>query len=124
MKLDLIGIYVQNVQRSLEFYRKLGWNIPEVSDGEKHVQITLEHGLQFSWDELEMMKTFDPEAKIASDLVGVFLWSTPSEIDAKYLEMTGAGYVGHLAPQDAMWGQRYAIVKDPDGHKIGLSAAL
>ena len=121
MKLDLIGIYVENVQRSLEFYRKLGWEIPEVSSSEKHVEIMLENGLRFSWDELAMMKTFDPEAKIAADLVGVFLCSNKSEVDAKYLEITSAGYVGHLAPLDAVWGQRYAIIKDPDGHKIGLS---
>jgi uncharacterized glyoxalase superfamily protein PhnB len=124
MKLDLIGIYVENTQRSLEFYRKLGWEIPVVPDSEKHVEIRLENGLRFSWDELAMMKTFDPEAKIAADLVGVFLFEKKSEVDAKYLEITGAGYVGHLPPADAPWGQRYAIVKDPDGHKIGLSASL
>lgn len=124
MKLDLIGIYVENTQRSLEFYRKLGWEIPKVPDSEKHVEIMLENGLRFSWDELAMMRTFDPEAKIAGDLVGVFLCSNPSEVDAKYLEITSAGYVGHLAPLDAIWGQRYAVVKDPDGHKIGLSASL
>jgi uncharacterized glyoxalase superfamily protein PhnB len=124
MKLDLIGIYVQNTGRSLAFYRKLGWQIPEVSDSEKHVEIRLENGLRFSWDELAMMQTFDPEAKIAADLVGVLLFENKNEVDAKYLEITSAGYVGHLAPVDAIWGQRYAIVKDPDGHKIGLSASL
>jgi catechol 2,3-dioxygenase-like lactoylglutathione lyase family enzyme len=124
MKLDLIGIYVEDTQRSLSFYRKLGWEIPAVPDSEKHVEITLQNGLRFSWDELAMMKTFDPEAKIAADLVGVFLFEDKHQVDAKYLEVTNAGYVGHLPPADAPWGQRYAIVKDPDGHKIGLSASL
>ncbi|HWF79810.1 MAG TPA: VOC family protein [Streptosporangiaceae bacterium] len=38
--------------------------------------------------------------------------------------MVGAGYEGHLEPWDARWGQRYAIVKDPDGNAVDLFAAL
>jgi uncharacterized glyoxalase superfamily protein PhnB len=34
--------------------------------------------------------------------------------------MTAAGYVGHLAPIDAFWGARFAIVDDPDGNVVGL----
>jgi catechol 2,3-dioxygenase-like lactoylglutathione lyase family enzyme len=124
MKLDMIGIIVQNTARSLEFYRKLGWEIPEVAPDENHVEITLENGLRFAWDELSMMQSFDPEAKISEQYVGAFLCKSPSEVDAKYLEITSAGYVGHKAPWDAFWGQRYAIIKDPDGHKLDLFAPL
>ena len=42
MKLDMIGIVVENTNRSLEFYRKLGWKIPEVAIDENHVEITLD----------------------------------------------------------------------------------
>ncbi len=28
------------------------------------------------------------------------------------------------APADMLWGQRFAIVCDPDGHRVGLKAAL
>ena len=124
MKLDMIGIIVENTQRSLEFYRKLGWKIPEVAADENHVEITLSNGLRFAWDELAMMQSFDPEAKISEQYVGAFLCSSPAEVDAKYLEITSAGHNGHKAPWDAFWGQRYAIIKDPDGHKIDLFAPL
>ncbi len=124
MKLDMIGIIVQNTARSLEFYRKLGWKIPEVAPDENHVEITLSNGLRFAWDELSMMQSFDPEAKIVEQHVGAFLCDSPSDVDAKYLEITSAGYVGYKAPWDAFWGQRYAIIKDPDGHKLDLFAPL
>ena len=124
MKLDMIGIIVENTQRSLEFYRKLGWEIPEVAPDENHAEITLSNGLRFAWDELAMMQSFDPEAKISEQYVGAFLCASPAEVDAKYLEITSAGYQGHLAPFDAFWGQRYATIKDPDGHKIDLFAPL
>lgn len=35
-----------------------------------------------------------------------------------------AGYRGHKEPWDAFWGQRYAIVNDPDGNHISLFAPL
>jgi hypothetical protein len=30
------------------------------------------------------------------------------------------GFAGHKPPWDAVWGQRYAIVHDPDGNAIDL----
>lgn len=39
-----------------------------------------------------------------------------------YAELTDAGYTGHLKPWDAFWGQRYAVVLDPDGCEVSLFA--
>jgi uncharacterized glyoxalase superfamily protein PhnB len=47
-----------------------------------------------------------------------------TEVDSLYAELTGAGYAGHLEPWDAFWGQRYAVVKDPDGNDVALFARL
>ncbi len=124
MKLDLISIVVQDIRRSLAFYRLLDWEIPEAQQDEKHVEITLENGLRFAWDDLEMMRSFDPSASIQPHTVGAFLCSSPEEVDSQYNTLITAGYHGHKAPWDAFWGQRYAIVHDPDGHGIDLFAAL
>jgi hypothetical protein len=57
----------------------------------------------------------------------------PQEADTKPhvdLELPGGlmlgelGYTQHKEPWDAFWGQRYAIVLDPDGTHVELSAAL
>src|SRR5689334_21195540 len=37
-------------------------------------------------------------------------------------ELVAAGYHSELAPFDAFWGQRYAVVHDPDGNGVDLSA--
>jgi uncharacterized glyoxalase superfamily protein PhnB len=124
MKLDLISIVVQDITRSLAFYRLLGWQIPEVSLDENHVEITLDNGLRFAWDALEMMRSFDPNASIQAHTVGAFLCSSPAEVDSKYTTLIAAGYHGHKAPWDAFWGQRYAMIHDPDGHGIDLFANL
>jgi uncharacterized glyoxalase superfamily protein PhnB len=50
--------------------------------------------------------------------------ATPEHVDAAWAELTGAGYEGHLAPWDAFWGMRYAVVHDPDGTPVDLFARL
>ena len=50
--------------------------------------------------------------------------SRPRDVDAVYADLTGAGYESHKEPWDAFWGQRYAQVRDPDGHVIDLFAPL
>ncbi|CAM5609636.1 VOC domain-containing protein OS=Streptomyces fumanus OX=67302 GN=GCM10018772_40260 PE=4 SV=1 [Streptomyces fumanus] len=45
-------------------------------------------------------------------------------MDALGEELTRAGVHGELKPWDAGWGQRYAVVHDPDGHGVDLFAPL
>ena len=53
-----------------------------------------------------------------------FVCDGPAEVDALYAELTAAGYAGEKPPWDAFWGQRYAVVQDPDGHGVDLFAPL
>jgi catechol 2,3-dioxygenase-like lactoylglutathione lyase family enzyme len=124
MKLDLIGILVTDMQRSLEFYRALGWEIPTVSNDEDHVEIVLENGLRFAWDKLSMIQSYDPTAQMYPHGIGAFLCKNAAEVDKKFLELTALGYQAHSQPWDAFWGQRYAVIKDPDGHTVDLFAPL
>jgi len=39
-------------------------------------------------------------------------------------ELVEAGAKSHLAPWDAFWGMRYAILRDPDGNEVALYASL
>jgi uncharacterized glyoxalase superfamily protein PhnB len=38
--------------------------------------------------------------------------------------MTGADYRGLREPHDAFWGERYAIIEDPDGIAVGLMSPM
>lgn len=60
-----------------------------------------------------------------SQRIGIaFLAESPAEVDALYDELVSLGYEGENAPWDAIWGQRYAVVRDPDGNGIDLFAPL
>jgi uncharacterized glyoxalase superfamily protein PhnB len=51
-----------------------------------------------------------------------FLLESPAEVDQVYAELTTLGYEGYKKPWDAFWGQRYAIILDPDGVGVSLFA--
>ncbi|MFD5545382.1 VOC family protein [Streptomyces goshikiensis] len=124
-RLDMIGLVVSDMAASLAFYRRLGIDVPAGAESEPHVEASLPGGLRIGWDTEEVVRSFDPSWVRPADggRVGLaFLCGSPAEVDAVYSELTGAGHTGHLAPWDAFWGQRYAVVLDPDGCEVSLFA--
>ncbi|MBX6386265.1 MAG: VOC family protein [Microbispora sp.] len=124
---DLIGLVVTDMAASLAFYRRLGLDIPASADNEPHVEVTLPGGLRLAWDTVETIRSFDPSWSPASGgprMSLAFRCDTPEEVDRLYEDLVAAGYEGHLKPWDAFWGQRYAVVHDPDGNGVDLFAAL
>ena len=45
-------------------------------------------------------------------------------VDEIFGDMTGAGHRGLVAPHDAFWGARYALLEDPDGIAVGLMSPV
>jgi catechol 2,3-dioxygenase-like lactoylglutathione lyase family enzyme len=124
-RLDMIGLVVEDMTRSLAFYRRLGLDLPPEADQEPHAETTLAGGLRLAWDTAETVRSFDPSwaPPSGSPRVGLaFFFETPAEVDAAYQELTAAGYDGHKEPWDAFWGQRYAVIHDPDGNSVELFA--
>ncbi|MEW2416343.1 VOC family protein [Streptomyces sp. NPDC046866] len=124
-RLDMIGLVVSDMAASLAFYRRLGLDVPADADGQPHVEAALPGGLRIAWDTEAVVRSFDPswsrpEGGGRQELA--FLCDSPAEVDALYAELTQAGYRGHLEPWDAFWGQRYAVVLDPDGCGVSLFA--
>jgi catechol 2,3-dioxygenase-like lactoylglutathione lyase family enzyme len=125
-RLDLIGIVVEDMTRSLAFYRQLGLDLPPAADSQPHIEVTLAGGIRVAWDTLETVQSFDPdfEKPEGSGIGLAFLLDTPADVDATYHRLVAAGYQGHKAPWDAFWGQRYALIHDPDGYHVDLFAPL
>ncbi|MGH3693535.1 MAG: VOC family protein [Pseudonocardiaceae bacterium] len=126
-QLDVIGLVVADMAAALAFYRRLGLDIPPDADTEPHVELALPGGLRLAWDTEETIRSFAPEWK-AGDGNGrtglAFRLSDPTAVDAAYAELTEAGYHGEHPPWDAFWGQRYAVIHDPDGVSVDLFAPL
>ena len=121
---DATGIIVADMARSLAFYRELGLDLPPEADAQPHTEAQLPGGLRLLFDTEDTIRSFDPEWQPPPEglhrLELAFKLDTPTEVDDLYGTLTSHGYHGHKPPWDAFWGQRYAIVHDPDGNAVSL----
>src|SRR5262245_50314904 len=109
VELYMIGVTTRDMSKSLEFYRRLGLNVPDGSEGMTHVEIKMSGGLTFfldsnpaRWDPGFTDK--DPAQQTATSapsayfpFVLEFYLKERSVLDAKYQEMTGLGYKSRQA---------------------------
>ena len=125
-KLNVFALIVADMPRALAFYRALGLDIPASADSEPHVDVEIADGIRFSFDDEAMVRGFMPSYQPSHGTWGslAFECSSPAEVDATFEAVTAAGYHGEMKPWDAFWGQRYAVLKDPDGNSVDLYATL
>ncbi|MBH0775578.1 VOC family protein [Nocardia bovistercoris] len=126
-QLDFIGIVVSDMAASLAFYRRLGLEFPDGAEQAPHTEATIAGGLRIALDTEATVRSFHSEWTPPRDggrVALAFRCAAPAEVDAVYADLVDAGYHGELKPWDAPWGQRYAVVNDPDGNGIDLYAAL
>jgi len=119
----VIGLVTADMARALAFYRDLGLAIPEGAESAPHVDVRFDSGLRVSWDTHATITAFDPEWTPASGghrVALCFECDDAADVDAVYSRMTSAGHTGHRPPWDAVWGQRYAVLHDPDGNPVEL----
>ena len=123
---DMIGIVVRDMAASLPFYRLLELDIASNVEAEPHVEVITPNGYRIAWDTQELIKGLYPEwvEPVGQRVTLAFKCDSPADVDALYDRIVQSGYSGHKAPWDAFWGQRYAVVADPDGNLIDLFAAL
>ena len=59
IELSMVGLVVTNMPVSLEFYRRLGIEIPATADSERFVMHRMESGVTLFWDTV-FAKNYDP----------------------------------------------------------------
>ncbi len=114
MKISDIAIFVKDLKKSIEFYKKIGFKINSQDKG-------------FCEFKTEGTKLALLDFNLVSDLVGKenisnlkkhgFLigWEVP-DIDKKFKEFKSKGIRFFKEPKTQSWGQRTAYFKDPDGN--------
>ena len=124
-QLNAIGIAVSDMARSIAFYRLVGLDVPETPH-EGHVDAFLPNGVRFMLDSEEVIRSFLPDwqRNDGNQISLAFECSSPAEVDEIYARVVAAGFEGEKEPWDAFWGQRYALLGDPDGVRVNLYAAL
>lgn len=126
VRLDLVGIVTGDMHASLAFYRHLGVEVPPGAGDEPHTEGITPGGLRVAWDTTDLIYQIYPDYTSPSGghrISLAFSCPSPAAVDEKYAELAALGH-GQREPWDAVWGQRYAVVRDPDGNHVDLFAPL
>jgi uncharacterized glyoxalase superfamily protein PhnB len=72
------------------------------------------------------VRAYRPEWRRATgnQLGLAFECASPAEVDELNGRVTAAGFQGDKEPFDAVWGQRWAELRDPDDVPLALHAEL
>ena len=129
-ELNAIGVVVSDPTASIDFYRRLGLEFGDIVGG-GHAEATLPGGFRLMLDSEDNIAAITSDGgprrawNAAAGRIGLaFGCATPAEVDTVFADLVAAGYHGETKPFDAVWGQRYATVHDPDGNSVDLYAPL
>jgi catechol 2,3-dioxygenase-like lactoylglutathione lyase family enzyme len=126
LELYMVGVVVEDMARAVEFYRRLGVDVPEGSETKHHVEVKMS-GLTFFLTTKVINARWDPARTDASGgyrMILEFYLETQQAVDDKYAEMIGYGYESHHPPFVTPFKIYFAFVNDPDGNTILLSGEL
>lgn len=113
-----VDLTVEDVGSSVDFYRKAGIELPDPWDQDGAPHHVEAEGLMLN--SRSLTRSYDPSWPDSSGVVLIVSLPDRAAVDSKHDELVAAGHHSHLAPIDAFWGARYAIVDDPDGNHVGL----
>jgi uncharacterized glyoxalase superfamily protein PhnB len=126
MKIDAVGVTSSDLKKTVAFYQLLGFQFGEFKEGEDHLEPETQSGsARLMIDSKKLIKELlgeDPKPGNHSSFA--IQYSSPEEVNEAAEKVKDAGHKIVTEPWDAFWGQRYAVVQDPDGYRIDLYAKL
>ncbi len=124
MRLDAVSVTSRDMAKSVAFYSLLGFEFPKFEPGEKHIEpITKQGDVRLMIDSFDLITSIlGVEPKPPTHSSFAMLCETPAEVDTCVTQVKAAGFTVVKEPWDAFWGQRYAIVADPDGYLVDVFA--
>lgn len=123
--MNVLGIIVSDLTTSVAFYAKLGLAFTRY--GDDHAEATLPGGIKLMLDTEGLIKSLVPgwSRPAGSHVFSLaFEMPSPQAVDARFAELSAAGSPVVRKPWDADWGQRYAVLLDPDGNGVDLFCPL
>jgi predicted lactoylglutathione lyase len=122
-RFTMVVLLIDDLPRSLAFYRRLGVEFPADADERTAIQVPIGDQHQ-----LVLTTTFarnDPDRRPPSGgsrIVLEFYVDGNDAVDAKFAELTTAGYHGRREPWLTDFGAYMGMVDDPDGNTVLVTA--
>ena len=126
MKLDGVGLFVNDMATMIRFYRDvLGF---EIKEGENAVNVYLiKNGTLFMlYERKNFEKMTNRKYEYLKGLNGHFeialYVDTLEEVDSEYAKAVEKGAQSVLEPTTELWGQRTCYIADPEGNLIEIGS--
>ena len=122
-RFTMVVLLIEDLPRSLAFYRRLGVQFPADADTRTDVQVPIGDDHQ-----LVLTTTFvrnDPDRQPptgGSRIVLEFFVDDNAAVDALFTELTDAGYHGRREPFLTSFNAYMGMVDDPDGNTVLITA--
>lgn len=116
-KISLLTLGVRNFDRSLAFYRALGFPVHNFADGQEFAMLRLEG----TWLSLFPREQLAQDATVPHEGSGFAGFSlahnvgSPEEVDQVYAFALDCGATGVKEPAQVFWGGYSGYFADPDG---------
>lgn len=127
LEIYMVGVIVEDMARAVEFYRRLGVDIPEETVNDYHVEVKMGK-MTFFLTSRKTNKRWDPNNTEPGmggyRMVLEFYLESRDRLDAKYTEMINYGYDSHLPPYITPFNMYFAMINDPDGNAVLLSSEV
>jgi catechol 2,3-dioxygenase-like lactoylglutathione lyase family enzyme len=122
-RFTMVVLLVEDLPRSLAFYRRLGIEFAPGADERRDVGVDIGDGRTIIWS-----TTFganDPERRAPSGgsrIMLEFFVESDAEVDEKFAELAGAGYHVVREPFRTSFGAYMCLIDDPDGNTVLVTA--
>ena len=124
IQLSMLGVIVSDMAAALRFYRLLGLDIPATENEKRFVLHRMGSGVTIFFDTV-FADRYDPDHVMPAGggyrTLFEFYLGEDAAVDAKYAQLTDAGYHGRMAPERTS-GPYAAMVDDPDGNVVLLTS--
>jgi predicted lactoylglutathione lyase len=122
-RFTMVVLLIEDLPRSLAFYRRLGVEFPPDAETKTDIQVPIG-----DYHQMVLTTQFvrnDPDRQAPSGgsrIVLEFFVDSQAEVDSKFAELTGAGHRGRRAPWTTSFGAYMCMVDDPDGNTVLVTA--
>jgi catechol 2,3-dioxygenase-like lactoylglutathione lyase family enzyme len=126
IKFDMIGIFVDDLNKMVDFYKNvigldIEWN------GEGPYAEFKHEGIRFSmYERKELPQLLGITPEFPKKLNGTFELAInvgkPENVDTKYQELISKGGIEIYPPRDEPWNMRSAMLTDPEGNIIEIAS--
>ena len=122
-RFTMVVLLIEDLRRSLAFYRRLGVEFPPDADQRTDIQVPIgdEHQLVLTTSFARNDPHRQPPGGGSRILLEFFV-DGKAEVDAKYRELTEAGYPGRREPFLTNFNAYMCMVDDPDGNTVLITA--